>query len=518
MTLITYVPASGYDSSEHGIVNAGGGTSFDVGAALVAGGGQFTVDDTVNSSLVSVLDRYPGVVRSGTAPSPPVVVDSLTPVIAHTKGAATGDLLVRGTDGNFAPTQKLVEKQLPSSVFPPLLRWAPPQLEAPIVQVVDHSTDWYPLNPNQDYILQLSSTAKVQPAGSSGMAQILGGRNLVLIGGTIDISGGSTAPNQSAGRALYFNGQTGIVHIEGLYVSGGNFAEGVDIYSPEAIFQLVNCRMDGLPADNGAIHPQFIAPYAGYKELRVDRFTGSTAYQGFQLALTSGGPFGPTTLRRVNIVQNPGSAQASTQVLWVGRNDGPVTLKDFYIQPRGNDALVSTVMPSQSFGDAAQRPFVNPDGSVQWPAKAGVSGKVMLGSPPSGDFAAAGGATGGGPDKPGFGYVSPGYDDPTSSSIVVNTIPNLIPNVISAASYTFGWDDQNQVTEFTSATAVTATIPPNSSVAYPIGAIIRLSQQGAGVVTVAAGAGVTVRGTLTTSGLSTTLAFRQRAANEWTPV
>lgn len=126
MTLVTYVPAPGYPANEQGTINAGGGQAFDVGAALQAGGGQFTVDSSVNGVLISALDRYPGLVRSGVTPGPPVATDTIGPVLAHSKGAATGDLLVRGGDGLFAPTQSLPVSQLPSSVgsgSPPSPNW-----------------------------------------------------------------------------------------------------------------------------------------------------------------------------------------------------------------------------------------------------------------------------------------------------------------------------------------------------------------------------------------------------------
>ena len=60
MSIYTYSPAPGYSSSQKGIVNAGGGVAFDVGAALVAGGGQFTVDSVQNTTLDDVFVHYTG--------------------------------------------------------------------------------------------------------------------------------------------------------------------------------------------------------------------------------------------------------------------------------------------------------------------------------------------------------------------------------------------------------------------------------------------------------------------------
>ena len=60
----------------------------------------------------------------------------------------------------------------------------------------------------------------------------------------------------------------------------------------------------------------------------------------------------------------------------------------------------------------------------------------------------------------------------------------------TGTSYTFVLGDANSVVEFDNAEAITATIPPNSSVAFPVGTFIELHQVDAGVVTVAAGSGV----------------------------
>lgn len=64
-------------------------------------------------------------------------------------------------------------------------------------------------------------------------------------------------------------------------------------------------------------------------------------------------------------------------------------------------------------------------------------------------------------------------------------------------SYTFVLTDDNKTVTLNNASAIIVTIPPNSSVAFPIGARIELFQLGAGQVTVAPGDGVTLRSTPT---------------------
>ncbi|NGX99385.1 MAG: hypothetical protein G4V63_30570 [Candidatus Afipia apatlaquensis] len=65
-------------------------------------------------------------------------------------------------------------------------------------------------------------------------------------------------------------------------------------------------------------------------------------------------------------------------------------------------------------------------------------------------------------------------------------------NQIAGSTYTFVAGDAGNVCQFYSASAVTATIPPNSSVPFPFGTQIDLIQTGTGKVTLAQGSGVTI--------------------------
>jgi hypothetical protein len=68
-----------------------------------------------------------------------------------------------------------------------------------------------------------------------------------------------------------------------------------------------------------------------------------------------------------------------------------------------------------------------------------------------------------------------------------------IINTYSGTTYTFVIGDAGDYCEFTNAAAITVTVPPNSSVAFPIGTQIDVAQGGAGKVTFAQGAGVTIK-------------------------
>lgn len=88
-----------------------------------------------------------------------------------------------------------------------------------------------------------------------------------------------------------------------------------------------------------------------------------------------------------------------------------------------------------------------------------------------------------------------------------------------SASYTAAAVDQNGWVRFTGAGAQVLTIPPNSSVAFPVGTEISFSQAGAGGVTIAAGAGVTINsrgGLVSLAGQYGVGAVKQVAANLWT--
>ena len=85
------------------------------------------------------------------------------------------------------------------------------------------------------------------------------------------------------------------------------------------------------------------------------------------------------------------------------------------------------------------------------------------------------------------------------------------------ASYTLVLDDKNKIVEMNVASANNLTIPPNSSVAFPVGSQINILQVGTGQTTIVAGAGVTVNGT---PGLKMRTQFSyatciKRATNTW---
>jgi hypothetical protein len=93
--------------------------------------------------------------------------------------------------------------------------------------------------------------------------------------------------------------------------------------------------------------------------------------------------------------------------------------------------------------------------------------------------------------------------------------------VSKTASYTPVLADANRIVEVSSSSSTTLTVPPDSSVAFPVGTVLGVYQLGLGTVTVTAGTGVTVESsTASTSSRSLTgqyaeASLRKRAANTW---
>lgn len=96
--------------------------------------------------------------------------------------------------------------------------------------------------------------------------------------------------------------------------------------------------------------------------------------------------------------------------------------------------------------------------------------------------------------------------------------PGIVESSLQTASYTLSLADSAKCVEMNVASANNLTVPPNSSVAFPIGTVIEVLQLGAGQTTIVAGSGVTLRaagGRLKLSGQYSSAALRQRATNEW---
>ena len=98
--------------------------------------------------------------------------------------------------------------------------------------------------------------------------------------------------------------------------------------------------------------------------------------------------------------------------------------------------------------------------------------------------------------------------------------PVVVATSAQTASYTLVLGDAQDVVEMNVATANTLTIPPNDSVAFPIGTSIFVVQTGAGQTTITAGAGVTINSYLGLKivGQWAGCTLIKRAENTWVAV
>ena len=99
------------------------------------------------------------------------------------------------------------------------------------------------------------------------------------------------------------------------------------------------------------------------------------------------------------------------------------------------------------------------------------------------------------------------------ASVILDATTN-----VQTVDYTLVLADGGKIVEVNKATAAVLTVPPNSSVAFPIGTMIDVVQYGAGQVTITPGAGVTIRssgGRLKTGAQYAVASLRKRATDEW---
>ncbi|MDZ7674980.1 MAG: hypothetical protein U5K30_07925 [Acidimicrobiales bacterium] len=284
-------------------------------------------------------------------------------------------LLVTGSDTPSAtspgPTAGDAEptSTLPRWATSPTLSWAPPELDDPETISVSTEPDAIKLDPDRDYRIELPSSPVTRPVA------IDGGRNVVLIGGEIAIPWQGEEPYASQRRGLLLRDQTGVVHVEGLLIRGEDVSEGIQIDAEDATVQLQSIRIENLHArdqvDFSDNHPDVVQPYGGVDELRIDRLTGETDYQGLFLAEDLG-PIGSVDLRRVNIR----STETARYLLWAS-GTFPLSVQEVYADPA----------PGRSWDKTVR-------GGERWAA-------AEPGRPADGDFVTS--------DDAGIGYRGPGY-------------------------------------------------------------------------------------------------------------
>lgn len=108
-------------------------------------------------------------------------------------------------------------------------------------------------------------------------------------------------------------------------------------------------------------------------------------------------------------------------------------------------------------------------------------------------------------------------------TVLSNVYGSTVPISTKTASYTLAFVDAGTVVRMNSASAQVFTVPPNSSVAFPVGTSVELMRYGAGTVTITPGSGVTIPNSVQVAGTASRTITGQMlsatvlkvATNEW---
>lgn len=283
-------------------------------------------------------------------------------------------------DPDVQATEPSPEPSPADVVVPEQLTWAPPELEDPETIELSGENRTPELDPDRDYILQMPD----EPIDVVGGITVSGGRNVVLVGGEIRIT---EEGEGNRVRGLFLQGQTGTVHVEGLLLAGDELGEGINLNQREgAVVQLQNIRVETVRGEREGHHADVIQSWAGPSELRVDRLSGRTTYQGFfLLPMQFGDQDEPEEfdLRNIDLV----GEDSAGYLLWRDDLDWPVNVHNVWVRPSDEDDDREDFLWAR--GD---------DNRDTWD-------DVRVGVPPGGPFVPEGVA--------GVDYESPGYlDDP----------------------------------------------------------------------------------------------------------
>lgn len=276
------------------------------------------------------------------------------------------------------------------------LHWSPPQLDNPTIINLSAGATSITLNPNKDYIIRFPNTKKI------GYTWISGGRNIVILGGHLTTPFGYTQTSER--RALYIKEATGTVHIEGLLIdsSGGGEHDAIAINAPDAIVQIQNVRVENLKGSYASEHSDIIQPWGGVKELRVDRLTGSTNYQGFYLVQTQSASIGHVDIRNTNLIHQENPTQNVPAMIYMDDNCDlhplSVAYTEVYINPHPSRPFQYTVEPAT---DNTNCGSILDSNMLIWPNTDWIIGRIYKGLPPDGDYVPR--------HLVGINYNSPGY-------------------------------------------------------------------------------------------------------------
>lgn len=284
-----------------------------------------------------------------------------------------------------------------------------------------------------------------------GKPGLKGGRNIVWIGGTY-------------AEGPYASGFFGDIWLEGILTRFPFRPEGMETGDSFGLFphsstlgqssiSLLNCRVENVDGFYNGNHgdcfqiPSQYDPPKGFsatpRAVHIERFTGSTGYQGFFLpnqhfdAIGNGYSHSLEQLtlidvnlrqtRKLALFKNGKSLYPPPLIYFIDmskdkRGDRPYRkyFRSVYLEPFAGNSMDDCIFPSRHKGNGFNPstrtrliPMAGPESNtIVFPQAMLLDGEIRLGPPANGDFAAAADARGrGGWNIPGAGYISPGYVD-----------------------------------------------------------------------------------------------------------
>lgn len=316
------------------------------------------------------------------------------------------------------------------------LAWAPPPCGDPEHHCVDldlRSTGAHQapdLDDDTDYRIHLPDDGALV-----GGITITGGRNVLLVGGRIDLTYPCPDDRSECMGIHIAKESPGSVFVEGVWIHNPadigsacagsttstpqrcSTGDGIDVNTTNNAtinvntITLENVRVDGISGCSGqGDHSDVFQSYqAPDVTIRIDRVTGVTNCQGLtldpDLAFSVWHRFPASiTVMNTNIdaIANPYRGASYQPKTWwltygTGCESGPIVLtNDYSGRPPGN------TVPDNTWPDTTARscPARYSQGRLAWPGTR-IEGTITIGLPPGGDFVP--------PDTVGPGYRSPGY-------------------------------------------------------------------------------------------------------------
>lgn len=300
----------------------------------------------------------------------------------------------------------------PAVVADEPLLWRPPVWTETVYLEEQGAQQRLVLDNDVDYRIVLPRTP------ITGRVDVVGGRNIVIIGGAFRPFFDSDPEVNKVSLAFWNPALLGdeptherIIHIEGVLFDQSEswYADAIAVADERATFVIQNVRFTGVDGTFEDAHGDAIQNWAGAKEIRVHRASIRTNYQGFMLPPMSGEQQRPIEflhLDQVDFAENPGADEQNCSLyLWVTQGESSCTsfsrgarFDEVYLAPSCSDFGVRDTYPRAADPESCS---VQVSGDRLIFDLPGFSGELREGGAEQPVFVPPGVA--------GIGYASPGY-------------------------------------------------------------------------------------------------------------